>query len=176
MKKATKRTLLLCLLSTLAAGVATPLQGADPAQPTEPATKPAPAQPTVSPPQGIPAELEGKVVVVNRVDQTVTVEINGKLYLFNVNSRVKLLKNGRSTSFQNLLAGQKITLFVNQKPDGSLELMSLQVDPTPTGNEAAGPKAPGQPPGSDKNSKIPPPFQNGNSPGNVERVVVSPNS
>jgi hypothetical protein len=182
MNKTMKHALLVCLLSTLTIGVA----GQAGAQGTT--IDAAPVKALFAPPgyKG-PVSYDGRVMVVNRNERSITVDIEGKLHLFKVTPQVKILRNGKQVNLMDIVAGQKVSLVARSLDNGTLELVSLGLTPADAANEPAGSKGKG-PDGrgggngpsakagtSPGNSLTPPPFQNGNYPGNVERVIVSPN-
>jgi hypothetical protein len=137
-----------------------------------------------------PVEYEGKVMVVNRREQTVTVEIAGKLHLFKMNPKVQISRKGKPVSMQEILTGQWISVVARSLDDGTLQLVSVGVDP---GEQRAQPAGGGTSANTSKASgergsgavvgkpgtgpaRQAPPFQGGNLPGHVEKVVVSPNN
>jgi hypothetical protein len=179
-----RNTLLVCALCSLTAGVV------NHARAEEPTIDPAPVKAAHAPPgyKG-PVEYDGKVMVVNRAERTVTVEIQNKLHLFKVNSQVRIMKRGRPVTLNDIVAGQKVSIIARSLADGTLELVALGLDQSLTATQSAGrggniasnsqskgdgggSSSAGSSPGT---IKTPPPFQNGVYPGNVERVIVSPN-
>jgi hypothetical protein len=176
MMKPTKRNVLVCALCTLAVALSSGVCAEDsaiPAAPLKAAFAPADYKG--------PVEFNGKVMVVNRPEQTVTVEINGKLHLFKVTPQVKILRKGKSVTIQDVAAGQKISVIARVAVEGTLQVVSLGLDAIWTESQPAGrtdnAKGPGGAsyPGNPSQGKVPPPFQNGQYPGHVEKVVVSPN-
>jgi hypothetical protein len=129
-----------------------------------------------------PVEYEAKVMVVNRAERTLTVDINGKLHLFKMNSQVRFLKKGKPISLNDVAAGQKVSLVATKTDSGALNLASVAVDVQWIESEPAGrtenARGPGGAsyPSNPSRGKVPPPFQNGHYPGHVERVVVSPHN
>jgi hypothetical protein len=182
MMKALERTLLACILCALAAALQPELRAAESTE--ESTIPPAPIKAALAPAgyKG-PLEFDGKVMVVNRAEKTVTVDIQGRLHLFKMNPQVRILKKGKPVTIQDLAAGQKVTVVARATSERTLELVSLGVEanltesePTGRSGHAKGPGGASQPGKPSKAGKIPPPFQNGHYPGHVERVVVSPNN
>lgn len=73
-----------------------------------------------------PIEFEGKVLVVNRAEQTITVELNGKLYLFKMTPQARILRKGKSVRLTDVTAGQKIRVIARRLEDGSLQLATAK--------------------------------------------------
>jgi hypothetical protein len=159
MIKSIKFALWLCLLS-LAAGAGTGLNAAEPTAPA-PNTK------------GTTTALSAKIVVVNKADRTVTVEIKGKLYLFKVTPSMQITKKGKGVTLDELASGQEISLVARELPDGNLEVVSVSVETNQVASEAAG-KALGK--GRGSRSKDNPPFGNFPNPANVGGPIISPNN
>lgn len=155
----------------------------------------APVKAAVAPPgyKG-PIEYEGKVVVVNRAEQTITVDLNGKLYLFKMTPQVRIFRKGKPVRITDVTAGQKIRLVARRLDDGSLELATakslgawlgaaqdnaLQLASAEPESPAALPtprRAPTEQKPGEGPRHLPPPFQGGYFPGHVEKVVVSPHN
>lgn len=176
--KLNNRTLLVCVLCALALAVRSELRAEEdytiPAAPVKAALAPADYKG--------PVEYEAKVMVVNRAEQTVTVDINGKLHLFKVNAQTLLVRRGKPISLLDVTAGQKVTVVALKDDEGRLQIASLGIDTNWSEAQPAGrtdhAKGPGgrSYPGNPSQGKVPPPFQHGQYPGHVERVVVSPNN
>lgn len=189
MMKHRKKTLLACAVCAAALALNAELGAADST------LNAAPVKADIAPAgyKG-PIEYEGKIMVINRAEQTVTIEINGKLHLFKVNPQVRVLRKGKPVSIQDIIPGQRISLVARTLDDGSLQLLSLGLDPNAVTAEPAGAAKSAKPdrqvghpktgstvpienkPGQGPKNAVPPPFQGGYFPGHVEKVVVSPNN
>ncbi len=147
-----KKTLLLGLF---AAGMSAQLHAAEPAAPVATAkSSPAPASPSGS---ETTAVMTGKVMVVDKSAQTVTLEFNGKLYLLKLGTKLKMVHHGKPVTIDTLAAGQEIAVLVRKGPDGVLEVLALSVDPSQAQAEAAGGDDSGRGRGG---SRPKPPFPN----------------
>ena len=91
-----------------------------------------------------PAQQNARIVVVDRVAKTVTVELNGKLYLLKVGSQVKLTKNGKAVSINDLTAGQSVAVSTRTTATGGVEIFSVNVEPNGQRSEWTG-KGPEKP-------------------------------
>jgi len=89
----------------------------------------APVKAAIAPPgyKG-PIEFEGKVVVVNRAERTITVELNGKLYLFRMTPQARILRKGKPVQLAEVTTGQKIRVIARMLDDGSLQLATPKAD------------------------------------------------
>ena len=163
MIKSIKHSLWLGLLASFTVGLA----GAGLAEDT-----PAPAPekkiaPTASPASAIPAApagLAGKIVAVNKRAKTLTVDIQGKVYVFKISSHLKILKDGREIQLSQLLPGQTANFVTGLSTDGGLEVVSVTIEANPERSEAAA-----QPTGPP--STVPPVFL----PPPANRPPISPN-
>jgi len=151
MIKSIKHTLWLGLLASFTAGLA----GAVLAEDT-----PAPAPEK----KAAPAGLAGKIVAVNKRAKTLTVDIQGKIYVFKIASQVKILKEGREIQLERLLPGQAANFLTGLSTDGGLEVVSVTIEANSEGSEPAH-SAQGPP------STVPPVFL----PPPANRPPISPN-
>jgi hypothetical protein len=95
--------------------------------------------------KAVPAQLEGKIVALDKSARLMTVDINGTLIKIRMTVNVKLTKKGKPAMFENLAPGQSILISFVEMPNGRIEVASLTLEPTGEAVEAAGPK-----PGSTK--------------------------
>ena len=85
--------------------------------------------------------VEAKVVVVNRYDQTFTIEHGGKLHLFKVYPGTALYNaKGKLTTLDWVTAGQTVLLQVEERPSGRWDLLTANVLPNRQQFQAAGKK------------------------------------
>ena len=150
MIKPIKHTLWLCLLASFTAGLA----GAVLAEDTP---APAPEKKTA------PAGLAGKIVAVNKRAKTLTVDIQGKVYVFKIASQLKIQKDGRQIQLEKLLPGQAANFVTGLSTDGGLEVVAVTIEANTERSEAANPTAP--------SSTVPPAFL----PPPANRPPISPN-
>ena len=151
MIKSIKHALWLCLLASFTAGLA----GAVLAEDTP---APAPQKKTA------PAGLAGKIVAVNKRAKTLTVDIQGKVYVFKTSSHLKILKDGREIQLSQLLPGQTANFVTGLSTDGGLEVVSVTIEANTERSQAA--DHPAGPP-----STVPPVFL----PPPANRPPISPN-
>ena len=86
--------------------------------------------------------FETKVVVVNREDQTFTIEHQGKLHLFRVQKGTALYNaKGKPTTLDWVQAGQTMSIKVIERQSGSLDLLAANIVPSHTQLQAAGKKS-----------------------------------
>ncbi len=150
MIKSIKHSLWLGLLASFTAGLAGAVLAED--TPT-----PAPQKKTA------PAGLAGKIVAVNKRAKTLTVDIQGKVYVFKTSSHLKILKDGREIQFEKLLPGQTANFVTGLSTDGGLEVVSVTIEANAERSEAAQP--------SSSASTVPPAFL----PPPANRPAISPN-
>ena len=85
--------------------------------------------------------VEAKVLVVNRYDQTFTIEHGGKLHLFKVYPGTALYNaKGKLTTLDWVTAGQTVLVQVEERPSGRWDLLTANVLPTRQQSQAAGKK------------------------------------
>jgi hypothetical protein len=85
--------------------------------------------------------VEAKVIVVNRYDQTFTIEHGGKLHLFRVYPGTALFNaKGKPTTLDWVTAGQTVLLQVEERPSGSWDLLTANILPNRQQFQAAGKK------------------------------------
>ena len=78
-----------------------------------------------------------KIVVVDKAAKTVTVELNGKLYLLNTGSQLKLTENGKAIGIDNLAPGQDVSVTMLPTVTGGSQIASVNLEPSATNSEAA---------------------------------------
>jgi hypothetical protein len=150
MIKSIKHSLWLCLLASFTAGLA----GAVLAEDT----------PAIAPQKkAAPAGLAGKIVAVNKRAKTLTVDIQGKVYVFKTSSHLKIEKDGREIQLSQLLPGQAANFVTGLSTDGGLEVVSVTIEANTERSEAAHPTGPP--------STVPPVFL----PPPPNRPPISPN-
>lgn len=118
-----------------------------------------------------PTTLNGRVVFVDKSLRAVAVEVRGKVIQVNVLSFVKVVKGGKIVTFDELAAGQEVTITFRETVQGHLEVVALSIEGSANQAEAA--KQPDPKPGR----RVGPPDQfpgNGN-PANFGGPVHSPN-
>lgn len=148
-------------LLLLAGGTTLSVRAEDkPATPEKPAT-PAPKKP-------VQQQLTGKVVAVDKVSKTITLQVNNLTYVLEVADSTRIAKAGKEKSLIDVVVGEEInvTVLLRELPNGRVEVALLSVDLAET-TEAQGGL------GNNPFTK-PPPFQNGPNPGNVDGPVISP--
>ncbi len=167
MIKSIKHTLWLGLLASFTAGLAGAVMAEDtPAPAPEKKTAPtvSPASATSAAPAAS-AGLAGKIVAVNKRARTLTVDIQGKIYVFKIASQVKIQKEGRQIQLERLLPGQAASFVTGLSTDGGLEVVSVTIEANTQGSEAAQ-SSPHGPPSSVPPAFLPPP---------ANRPPISPN-
>jgi len=166
MIKSIKHTLWLGLLASFTAGLAGAVMAEDtPAAAPEKKTAPtaSPASATSAAPAA-PAGLAGKIVAVNKRAKTLTVDIQGKVYVFKTSSHLKILKDGREIQLSQLLPGQTANFVTGLSTDGGLEVVSVTIEANSERGEAA--DHPTGPPSTVPPAFLPPP---------ANRPPISPN-
>jgi hypothetical protein len=119
-----------------------------------------------------PRALACKVIVVDRVAQTVTVEMNGKLHLLKITPQVRIMKKGKLVTTDEITSGQEIVLLARALPNGTYEVVSVAIGPNKAQSQAAG-NAYGF--GRGDRVKDNPPYFNFPNPANKLGPVISPN-
>jgi len=84
------------------------------------------------------ASYSGKVVVVDRGANTVTVEIEKRICLFKINPDTVILSAGKRVTLKEVTSGQPVTLELSQGPAGEVLVTSATVTSSKTETEAAG--------------------------------------
>jgi len=168
MIKSIKHSLWLGLLASFTAGLAGAVMAEDtpaaaPEKKTAPTASPASATSAASAAPAAPAGLAGKIVAVNKRAKTLTVDIQGKVYVFKISSHLKIEKEGREIQFEKLLPGQAANFVTGLSTDGGLEVVSVTIEANPERSEAANPTA--------SSSTVPPVFL----PPPPNRPPISPN-
>lgn len=175
MNKTIKYTLVLGLVTTMTAGLGTPVRAEDNTAPTPPPTPapavtPAPATPVVA---ANPVVISGKIVVVDKIARTITVNVNGKLKLLKVGAKVKVVDNGKMVRFEDLSAGQNIAVLTRENADGTMEVVALSVEPQGALEAAGRDKTK---PKSNNGRSGGTPFQNTPNPANNGGPIISPSN
>lgn len=108
-----------------------------------------------------PARQAARVVVVDKTAKTLTVELDGKLYLLKTGSELKLTKDGKAINLGDLAPGQDVSVATRAIAKGGLEITSVNIEPNVESSEAAakakrrkGPKAKGPPGHNEFNSTV----------------------
>lgn len=176
MKRTSKYRLILGLSMAAVAGNTVLAQ--DSAAPTvpPPTTTTVTTPPTPAP---APVVINGKIVVVDKIARTITVDVNGKLRLLKVGRKVKMVDNGKLVTFEDLVAGQNIAVLTRETADGSMEVVALSVEPSDAQIEAAGkgntkPTDKGK--GNSGSGLGGGPFQTAPNPANNGGPIISPNN
>jgi len=89
-----------------------------------------------------PSTLTGRIVFVDKTLHALAVEIRGKILQINVNSTLKIINAGKVLGFDDLVAGQEVTLTFRENPSGRLEVVSVSVQGSSATAESAGSSAP----------------------------------
>ena len=83
--------------------------------------------------------LQGKIVAIDRVSRSVSVDIKGTVLRINVTPEVRILKKGHRTRLEDLAAGQTVSIGFYERPNGRLEVATVQIRPQSAPVQAAGP-------------------------------------
>ncbi len=121
-----KRPLALGLALTALAAVVAPLAAAD-FHPAAPEKK-----------QAVPTTLTGRIIYVDKGLNAMAVEIKGKILQVNVVPSLRINKDGKLVKFEELAAGQEVTLTFRETVTGRLEVVMVNVEASPEAAEAAG--------------------------------------
>ena len=124
MIKQIKTKWMLGLLCAAALGAVNPVSAVD----TVPAA-----------PNTEPSAVPAKILVVDKIQKTITVEVKGKLYLYKLSARTKFLKDGKEVRIEDLAAGQQIILATREE-NGGFEVVSVNIGGSEYATEAAGKK------------------------------------
>ena len=138
--------------------------------PTTPAPEtPAPQTPKASKP--VEQQLNGRVVAVDKVLKTITLQVNYQTYVLKTIPDTRFTKAGKSKSFEDLIVGEEITVTValQETSSGRVEIAVVSVD-LPTTTEAQGGRSSG---GGGGYGGIPP-FITLPNPANVGGPIRSP--
>ena len=117
-----------------------------------------------------PSTLTGRVVFVDKSLRAVAIEVKGKVLQINVVSHVRLARGGKSVPFEELAAGQEVTVTFREGLQGHLEVVALSIEGSSNQLEAAGKAV--QPA---KRNGPPDPFPGNGNPANLGGQVHSPN-
>ena len=152
----------LSLALTLAGGIT--VLGED-----QPASQPKPTAPASSAPapkKPVQQQLTGKVVAVDKVNRTVTLQVNNLTYVLEIADSTRVSKAGKDRGLLDIIVGEEIsvTVLLRELPNGRVEVAVLSVELSET-TQAQG-KTGGK-------FTQPPPFQNGPNPGNVDGPIIS---
>src|SRR5882762_5438733 len=162
---AIRKTAALSLLWTLAGGISLTVQAADP-----PATPAKPAPPTASAPKKpIQQMLTGKVVKVDKLSRSVTIQVNNLTYVLQITDSTRINRSGKEKTLADIVVGEEINvnLVLRELPNGRVEVAVLSMDlaeSVAAQGERSGGSSPNQPA----------PFQNGPNPANVDGPIISP--
>jgi hypothetical protein len=85
-----------------------------------------------------PKTLTGRIVFVDKSLRSLAVEIKGKILQVSVTPSLHLNKEGKWVTFEDLVAGQEITLTFKETVTGRLEVVLVEVMPNQGRAEAAG--------------------------------------
>ena len=132
--------------------------------------KPAPAGvkgPPVSK-KSPPAVLTGRIVFVDKSLHALAVDVKGKLLQINFVPYIKIFKSGTTVSFDELAAGQEVSILFRETAEGRLDVVSLTIEGSSSEAEVAG-----HPKGA-KHTGPPDPFPGSANPANLGGPVRSP--
>jgi hypothetical protein len=87
------------------------------------------------------AGYAGKVIVLDRAQKTVTVEIQQRLYLLKLGSDATILQKGKKVSPNHLLPGQEVTVELTSTATGDVQIASVTIGTTRNESEATGSKS-----------------------------------
>jgi len=166
MKSNVNKKLVICLLLALAAGFTLNTRAAD-----APVVEPAPVPP--APETGRPAaqHLAGKVVAVDKIAKTVSIQIGTQTYTLQLTAKTKIGQAGKNKNIDSITVGDDISVTVNVRElaGGKVEVVVASVD-LPVTTAAQG----GNGRGLGSGGGTPPPFQNGPNPANFDGPIISP--
>jgi len=91
---------------------------------------------TTTSPQSV--SYTGKVVVVDREANTVTVEIDKRVCLFKINPETVIVSAGKRITLKDLTSGQPVTLELVQGAKGEVLVATATVTASSSQTEAAG--------------------------------------
>jgi len=121
-----KRHLAFGLMLTAIVGFVAPVAAADFKSPT-PEKK-----------QTALTTLTGRIIYVDKSLRAMAVEIKGKILQVNVTPSLRINKDGKIITFEDLAAGQEVTLTFRETVTGRLEVVSIAIEASPDTAEAAG--------------------------------------
>jgi len=110
------------------------------------------------------AGLAGKIVAVNKRAKTLTVDIQGKVYVFKIGAHLKIEKGGREIQLSQLLPGQAASFVTGLSTDGGLEVVAVTIEANTERSQAADQSS--RPPNNVPPTFLPPP---------ANRPPISPN-
>jgi hypothetical protein len=134
----------------------------------KPATPEKPAAP--APKKPVQQQLTGKVIAVDKVSKTITLQVNNLTYVLEIADSTRIAKADKEKGLIDVLVGEeiKVTVLLRELPNGRVEVAVLSVDLAES-TEAQG--------GQGRNGFTqPPPFQNGPNPANVDGPIISPHN
>jgi len=118
-----------------------------------------------------PSSLTGRIVFVDKGLRAVAVEVKGRVLQINVVSYVKLARRGKTVPFEELAAGQEVTVTFREGVQGHLEVVALDIEGSPNQTEAAAKPADA----ASRRNGPPDPFPGNGNPANLGGGVHSPN-
>jgi hypothetical protein len=140
------------------------------------------AAPALAPAQPAASALTGKVVAVDKAKKSITVDINGRMFVFKLSPQLAVRLNSKDVPATSLAPGQTISLTARRNTSGSFEIVALDIQPNDDAVVAAGgPRGPVK--GASKKSdphapphsfNMPAPFRTEPNPANVVGNVHSP--
>src|SRR5262245_35360918 len=176
--KATKTV--LSLLLTLAAGTPLATLAEDETTPAPKPTAPAVVAPTTTPTtppapkKPLHQTLTGRVVAIDRFQRTVTLQVNNLTYVLQITDSTRVSRASQEQTMADFVVGEEVTVNVvlRELANGRIEVAVLHVELPDLAAQGKG-KALGK--DHEKYFTVPPPFQNGPNPGNVDGPVISRN-
>ena len=132
--------------------------------------KPATPEKPAAPKKPVQQQLTGKVVAVDKVSKTITLQVNNLTYVLEIADSTRVAKAGKEKSLIDVVVGEEInvTVLLRELPNGRVEVAVLNVE-LQQSTEAQGGR------GNNPFTQ-PPPFQNGPNPGNVDGPIISPHN
>jgi hypothetical protein len=88
--------------------------------------------------QTAPSTLTGRIIYVDKGLRAMAVEIKGKILQINVPPSLRINKDGKIITFEDLAAGQEVTLTFRETVTGRLEVVCVAIEASPEPAEAAG--------------------------------------
>ena len=159
MKTTINKSIVVCLLA--AGGSVLNVSAAD--------SSPAPVQTPASKPTT--QQLSGKVIAVDKINKTVSVQIGTQTYTLQLTDKTKVAQDGKEKKLDAITVGDEInvTVTVRETAGGKVEVVVVNVDlPSATAAQGSNGKGVGVMGGR------PTPFQSGPNPANFDGPVISP--
>jgi hypothetical protein len=140
-----KKLIVLSLLTALAGGITVSVRADDkpadkPAEkPTDKPADKAAANTTKKPFQPTQQKLNGKVVAVDKISKSITIQINGQTYVLQLNDSTKIVQGTKQKSIYDVTVGEDISVDVmlRESPSGRVEVVVQNVNLPETSTEAA---------------------------------------